>query len=107
MRRASPTPRATTSRRCRSGRCAFCHNEGGSLLPNLMNPFDPERGAVGVTGAYGRVLIEPGDPDSSFLLEKVRATPRFGRQMPLWHDPVTEDELATIERWIAEGALDN
>jgi hypothetical protein len=93
----------------KAGRCAFCHYEGGDLHPNLMNPFDPETGAVGVVGAYGRVLIEPGDPDSSFLMEKVRGTfpAGLGQQMPLWHDPVTDEELAVIELWIAEGAADN
>jgi hypothetical protein len=41
----------------RRGKCAFCHYTGGTLLPDLVQPFDPETGAVGVTGVYGRVLI--------------------------------------------------
>jgi hypothetical protein len=77
----------------RSGKCAICHYTGGPQRPDLMNPFDPEAGAIGVTGAYGRVLIEPGDPGSSFLMEKVRGTfqPGLGEQMPWWPENVTDD----------------
>ena len=93
----------------RAASAPICHYEGGPQLPDLTHPFDPETGVVGVTGAYSQVLVEPGDPENSFLMQKVRGTfpTGLGAQMPWWPDAVTEDELATIERWIAEGALDN
>ena len=74
-----------------------------------MHPFDPETGAVGVTGVVqprADRARRPGEQLSD--AEGARhSSGSLGAQMPWWPDAVTEDELATIERWIAEGALDN
>jgi len=52
--------------------------------------------------------IVPGDPERSFLIEKLRsADPRVGLQMPLEREPLTEAQIAVIEAWIREGAQDN
>ncbi len=52
--------------------------------------------------------IVPGDPERSFLIEKLRSMdPRVGLQMPLERDPLTEEEITIIETWIREGAQDN
>ncbi len=65
-----------------------------------------------VSGADARRIgaceIVPGDPENSFLLEKLRSdNPRVGLQMPLERDPLTEEEIALVETWIREGAQDN
>jgi len=52
--------------------------------------------------------IAPGDPESSFLLEKIsNSDPRVGLQMPLEREPLTAAEIALVETWIEEGAQDN
>jgi hypothetical protein len=56
----------------------------------------------------GACAILPGDPDHSFMVEKLRSDdPRAGLRMPLEHDPLTEAEIQLIETWILEGAADN
>lgn len=56
----------------------------------------------------GACEITPGDPDNSFLMEKLRsADPRVGLQMPLEREPLTAAQLAIIETWIREGAQNN
>jgi len=56
----------------------------------------------------GACEIVPGDPENSFLFEKLQsADPRVGLQMPLEGDPLTNEELALIETWIREGAQNN
>jgi hypothetical protein len=55
--------------------------------------------------------IEPGDPDKSYLLRKVSGTQLdaggTGGRMPLGRPPLSADELATLRRWIEQGALNN
>lgn len=50
--------------------------------------------------------IVPGDPDGSYLMQKLRDPPVGGR-MPLLRDPLSDAELETIATWIREGAPDN
>ncbi len=46
--------------------------------------------------------VHPGQPDSSYLVMKVRGAPGIqGVQMPLIGDPLTEEEIRTLEAWIA------
>ncbi len=52
--------------------------------------------------------VEPGDPENSFLLLKVReASPPAGDQMPPTGPYLGQAEIDTITQWINEGALDN
>lgn len=51
--------------------------------------------------------IVPGNPDASFLIEKLGANPRLGLQMPAGGAPLTEQEIELIRTWILEGAQNN
>jgi hypothetical protein len=46
----------------------------------------------------------PGDPDASFLIDKLRNRD-VSTQMPLGAEPLAEEEIALIEEWIRDGAL--
>lgn len=48
--------------------------------------------------------IVPGNPDASFLLEKLSPSPRFGQRMPLGRQPLSDAELQLLRTWILEGA---
>ncbi len=52
-------------------------------------------------------LVEPGRPEESYLVHKLRGTQLevggMGQQMP-FSGPLSEDELALVEAWIAAGA---
>jgi hypothetical protein len=93
-----------------SGKCIHCHRAGGQT-PNLTDPFDPETGAVGVDAERSDLkLIEPGDPDASFLIVKVSSEtlpPAQGAPMPAHFPRLTADEVEVVRTWIAEGAEDN
>jgi len=65
-----------------------------------------------VAGESARELdvceIVRGDPESSFLFEKISSNnPRRGLPMPQEREPLTDAEIALIETWIREGAQDN
>ena len=58
--------------------------------------------------AAGKMLVKPGDPAASFLSQKLHGTIDFqggeGSAMPLVGNPLSADELAVIDAWIAAGA---
>ena len=51
--------------------------------------------------------IVPGDPDNSYLIEKLHPDPRRGVQMPFLRPVVPEEDIEIIATWIREGAQDN
>ena len=84
-----------------------CH--GGSFLQSdydlrtYEGIFGPGDQAV----AFDLCNVVPGDPDASYLIEKLSPNPRFGSRMPENRTALTDDEIEMIRTWIAEGAQDN
>ncbi len=54
-------------------------------------------------------LVDPGKPENSYLLHKLKgsagAVGGIASRMPLNAQPLSDDDIATIEAWIAAGAL--
>lgn len=91
------------------GKCIFCHYTGSPNPLDLTNPFDEENGLVGVPAVYrGDMLrVQPGSPDDSLLILKVRAQrpeSDIGAQMPYSFTELTASQVDIVRRWIAEGA---
>ncbi|NJK31464.1 MAG: hypothetical protein HC927_03040 [Deltaproteobacteria bacterium] len=83
-----------------------CHVGGspaGLALPNATAAYD---NLVDVASTQEPTLdrVTPGDPDNSYLYQKIAGT-GGGGQMPLNMPPLSADEMMTISDWIAEGAL--
>jgi len=74
----------------------------GSAYGNLVgiSAANPAAGAAGV------LRVVPGDPDHSFLLQKLlgQIGAAEGSRMPLVGTPVSPANLDLIRRWIAAGA---
>ncbi|PKN54920.1 MAG: hypothetical protein CVU56_23985 [Deltaproteobacteria bacterium HGW-Deltaproteobacteria-14] len=99
--------------------CSFdgCHDqrssEGGldfespGLHARLVNVAAMDDNA----GARGKLRVVPGDPDASFLVQKVEGTQAGdeGELMPEGADaPISpECRIAQLRRWIEDGAKDN
>jgi len=95
--------REIVAKRC-SGQPGLCHN--GQFEPNLSTPalfydYAVRRPAL---EKPDRLRIVPGDPDASFLVDKLRNR-GVSTQMPLGAQPLAEAEIALIESWIRGGAL--
>jgi hypothetical protein len=95
--------REIVSKRC-SGQPGLCHN--GQFEPNLSTPslfyaYAVRRPAL---EKPDRLRIVPGDPDASFLIDKLRDRD-VSTRMPLGAEPLAESEIALIEAWIQDGAL--
>ena len=48
--------------------------------------------------------VTPGDPDGSYLIQKLEGTAAVGAQMPLGQPPLPQATIAVIRQWIANGA---
>jgi hypothetical protein len=59
------------------------------------------------TGVPGRVRVAPGDPEASYLFEKIsRDRPTKGKRMPP-NQPLDPERIALVRAWIALGAMDD
>jgi hypothetical protein len=65
---------------------------------------------VGVpsTQCDDRLLVAPGQPGASYLMDKLQGINLcFGTQMPKADQPLSASDLAAISEWICRGAMDN
>ena len=107
-------------------RCTTCHRPGTPIGVDIQNPFAPETGLVDSLNSWNLEYpgetpernVLPGDPDNSFLMDKLigssalprdpdgpgPASPHGGAPMPLQIEPLTQEELATFETWVTQGA---
>ena len=104
------------------GKCAVCHPNGASnpANNNLPHAMDLSAGAafnsiVGVPalekpGTMTVLRVDPGHPDTSYLLCKVDALCTrliAGNHMPLTTSGLEQTDVATIRNWIMAGAPNN
>ncbi|HEX8199437.1 MAG TPA: c-type cytochrome domain-containing protein, partial [Isosphaeraceae bacterium] len=80
-------------------KCLGCHDdrtaEGGLNLATFARLKQGGKTA-------GELILDPGDPDSSTLIELVR--PGGAPRMPYKQPPLTDAEIRTLERWVEQGA---
>ncbi len=92
-----------------------CHEPGGTWPNTDLSPgmaYDMLVDADGIqTMALSDVkLVIAGDPDNSYILNKLNGTQMDvagvagGTQMPQEADPLSADDIALVEAWIACGA---
>jgi hypothetical protein len=48
--------------------------------------------------------VEAGDPDNSYLIQKLEGTASEGAQMPFGGPPLDQAVIDDIRQWIADGA---
>ena len=79
--------------------CIACHNPRKSESKYVMTTF----AQLAKGGQQGEgITLEPGKPDESHFVELIR--PDGQPRMPFKQDPLPKEKIATIERWVAEGA---
>ena len=82
--------------------CQGCHQPSKAKGKYIMTDF--EKLVNG--GDSGDPAIVPGDPEKSYLVEVI--TPIDGEaEMPQKADPLHETEIALINKWVLEGAIDD
>lgn len=90
--------------------CTQCHtntgrNPSGGMNLNHDVAYDQIVNAA-VRGKPGAVRVVPGDPNNSYLIQKLEGAASIaGRRMPFTGPPfLTDGQILIIRRWIAIGA---
>jgi len=84
--------------------CLTCHS-ADSALGDLDLETDLYAATVGVTGAYGVTIVEPGDLDNSMLyLKTTNQQGSDGSEMPVGTGGLSQPENDIIANWILDGA---
>jgi hypothetical protein len=87
-----------------AGHCVECHSgpdpqQGMSLSRDRFYSNIVARPSI---ERPDHLLAEPGAPDSSYLVMKLKGSPGIvGRRMPIAGPPLSNDQIATIAEWIA------
>jgi hypothetical protein len=92
--------------------CTTCHVSNNPTVAAGLN--------LTGTGAYtalvnapssrnpGAIRVVPGDPDGSYLVQKIEGAPGIvGERMPQRGPFLTPGQIAIIRRWIEQGAANN
>lgn len=95
-----------------SGRqnCIICHTDQGRTPAGGLNLREGASYAalVGVAsrGKPGATLVIPGDPENSYLVQKLEGAPGIvGERMPRTGGPyLTSGQMLVLRRWIQLGA---
>jgi hypothetical protein len=85
--------------------CALsgCHTD--SEYPNLSAGQAYGNIVNGLSSSPDQPLINPGDPDNSYLyLKLVNADGIFGSRMPKSSPPLSDELIAAVREWIERGA---
>ncbi len=79
--------------------CYTCHSADTKPAGGLR--VDDRNGLL--TGGNSGPAVVPGDPSASLLLERVKhKNPK--RRMPREGEPLTDEQIAALARWIGDGA---
>jgi hypothetical protein len=90
--------------------CINCHNAANARFAANLNLTDGVSYAQLVnaasTGKAGAIRVIPGDPDNSYLIQKLAGAPGIvGDRMPRTGGPfLTSGQIDVIRRWIELGA---
>ena len=85
-----------------------CHSGANAPLGLRLDATSSFGLLVGVSsGQTPAVLrVAPGDPDNSYLIQKLEGTAAGGR-MPLNATPLTQAQINVVRQWITDGAIDD
>ncbi|MFM7215770.1 MAG: c-type cytochrome domain-containing protein, partial [Verrucomicrobiota bacterium] len=85
-----------------SDHCFACHGPDAAARKGGLR-LDVREGAIG-PGKSGKVAVVPGDPKASEVIRRVLTGDADDLMPPPEaHRPVSQDQIATLTRWIAEG----
>jgi hypothetical protein len=86
--------------------CTQCHEGAAAPLGLRLDAASAYAMLVNAPSAEVPSLnrVTPGDPDNSYLIQKLEGRAAVGGQMPLGQPALPAAAIATIRQWIANGA---
>lgn len=88
-------------------RCSHCHSGAGAPQGLRLDAGNSYALLVNVASSEVPALlrINPGNPDASYLVQKIRGNAAVGARMPADGPPyLPQDRIDLIRRWVAAGA---
>jgi len=87
--------------------CTICHAGADAPHGLRLDAADSYNLLVGVPSVEVPSLfrVKAGDPDSSYIIQKLEGHAAVGARMPLGGPYLSTDEIAVIRLWITNGAL--
>jgi hypothetical protein len=87
--------------------CSVCHIGGGAPEGLRLDEDNAYNLLVGVasTEVPGLERVKPGDPDNSYIIQKLEGHAAVGARMPLGGPYLTASTVAFVRQWISNGAL--
>jgi hypothetical protein len=86
--------------------CTQCHE--GAAAPQGLHLDEAAAFAMLVNAPSSEVpslnRVTPGDPDNSYIIQKLEGRAAVGGQMPLGQPPLPQATIDVIRQWIASGA---
>jgi hypothetical protein len=87
--------------------CTTCHS--GAAAPLGLRLDEGVSYALLVNAPSTEVpsllRVDPGNPDNSYLIQKLEGTAAVGARMPLGGSPLPPETIAVVRQWILEGAI--
>jgi uncharacterized protein (TIGR03118 family) len=90
-------------------RCSGCHNGVGIVLPGVMNltsAANSHASLVNVTSLQEPTIkrVLPGNPNNSYIIQKLEGTQTVGAQMPFGGPFLDQATIDQVRTWIQAGA---
>jgi methionine-rich copper-binding protein CopC len=86
--------------------CSVCHVGGGAPEGLRLDAANSYNLLVGVpsTEVPSILRVKPGDPDNSYIIQKLEGHAAVGAQMPFGGPYLSSATIAFIRQWITDGA---
>lgn len=87
--------------------CSVCHAGGAAPQGLRLDAVNSYSMIVGVPSTEDPAVlrIKPGDPDNSYLIQKIEGHAAVGAQMPFGGPPLPAATIAVMRQWVSDGAL--
>ena len=86
--------------------CSVCHVGGAAPEGLRLDATDSFNLLAGVpsTEVPSLMRVKPGDPNNSYIIQKLEGHAAVGAQMPLGGPYLSTDTIAFVRQWITNGA---
>jgi hypothetical protein len=86
-----------------------CHSGGAPAAGMNLSAGLAYENIVNVVSEQDEMFyrIEPGEPDNSYLIQKVEGTASSGARMPFGQPALSNELIQLLRDWVADGAADN
>jgi cytochrome c5 len=87
--------------------CEHCHAGANAPAGLRLDAANSYAMLVGVASVERPSILRvaPGDPNNSYLVQKLEGTAAVGERMPAGLPPLPQSEINIVRQWITDGAL--